>query len=322
MRTHALALLVLLAATLTATARADTTYWRITFDRITVISDGNADRCTRLATQFTAFENILRELANWDASYELPPVAFYDISQRDARRVLLSDAEVRRQAASGLQIFSKYLPGNDFNVAAIVDTGGSDDPLQSVLLLYAQGLLIQGPTTHDPPWSQFGIANLLNGLMIRSDGSILLNRNVPFEPIDNNKRPQHETYDLPRLLRTSASDLNNAPDFRSFVAAAREWAQFGLLTTAEHRSQYRELTILMRQGVPAEDAVKEAFGSSLEQLAKEFAEHNWRYQVQFRLTATHPEKPLPAPTRLEPTEAERLLQVLASRAKQEAPDRT
>jgi hypothetical protein len=140
MAVRVLAFFVLLAATLTATAGGQTSYWRITYDRVTVISGGNAERCTRLATQLTAFETILRELANWGASYELPPMAFYNISQQDARRAFLSDSELRRQAVANYRIYSKYVPGNDFNVAAIVDEGGSDDPLQSVLLLYAQGL--------------------------------------------------------------------------------------------------------------------------------------------------------------------------------------
>src|SRR5262249_26277856 len=158
--------------------------------------------------------------------------------------------------------------------AAVVDVGGIYDPLQSVLLLYAEGVLTQGPTMHDPPWYQLGIANLLNGLIIRSDGSILLNRNMPFEPVDNGKRAPQVTYDLARVLQAGAADLNGG-DFKLFLAAAREWAQFGLLTTDQHRSQYRELAVQMRQGVPAEEAVKEAFSTSLEQLAKEFAQGRW-----------------------------------------------
>jgi len=314
-------LFFLLAITLTAaTADAETTYWRITYDRVTVITNGNAERCTRLATQLTAFEGILRDLANWDASYELAPMAFYGISQQDSRRVLLSESELRREASSDYHTYSKYMPGKDFNLAAIVDERGSDDPLQSVLLLYAEGVLTQGPTMHTPPWYQLGIANLLNGVAIRSDGSVILNRNLPFEPLDSNKRVQHETYDLPRLLRAGAADLNQSADYKSFLAAAREWAQFGLLTTDQHRTQYRDLALMMQQGVPVEDAVKDAFGTSLAQLTKDFGDRDWRNHVQFRLTAPRLGKPLPAPAKLDSAEAERLLQVLALRAKRASPD--
>jgi hypothetical protein len=113
---------------------------------------------------------------------------------------------------------------------------------------------------------------------------------------------------------------NKGADYRSFLAAAREWAQFGLLTTEQHRSQYRDLALLMRQGMPAEDAVKEAFGISLEELSKDFADRSWRYHVQFHLAPISAGKRLPAPTKLEPTEVERLLQVLASRARRDVAD--
>jgi hypothetical protein len=321
-RTALQALFFLLAVITAATAGAQTNYWRITSDHITVISNGNGERCTRLAATFSALERILRQLADWDSSYELPPIAVYAIAQQDARRVFLTDSELKRQVTDNYRIYSKYLPGDDFNVAAIVDIGGIYDPLQSVLLLYAEGILTQGPTMHDPSWYQMGIANLLNGLIIRSDGSILLNRNMPFEPVDSGKRAPQGTYDLARLLQSGPADLNGGGDFKSFVATAREWAQFGLLTTDQHRSQYHELAVLMRQGVPAEEAVKQAFGTSLEQLTTEFAQARWRYQVQFRLPPTDPGKPLPAPMRLEPGEAEKLLQVLAARAQREGPGQT
>lgn len=128
-------------------------------------------------------------------------------------------------------------------------TWGSEDPLQSALLLYAEGILVNGPTRRDPPWFQFGVANLLNGRLIRSDGSILLNRKVPFEP-DDVKNGSAQRFDLPKLLAAGAADLNGAATLKEFMRLAREWAQFGLLTTEQRRAQYHELATLMRQGHP------------------------------------------------------------------------
>ena len=317
-----LALSVLVAAMLTGAAEAETSYWRITSDRLTVVSSASGERCSRLATQLTVFERILRQMANWDASFELPPVTVYAISQQDARRVFLTEAERKQQAVSKFTFFSKYLPDRDSITLAIVDVGGIDDPLQSILLLYAEGLLTHGPTLHDPPWYQYGIANLFNGLIIRSDGSALLNRNVPFEPMDTGKRVHRETYDLPKLLAVGTQDFNDGSDFKAYLAAAREWAQFGLLTNDQRRSQYRELALQMRQGAPADEAVKVAFGKSLQELTSEFAAGNWRYQVQFRISPNSSVKPLPDPVKLESGEAEALLRVLATRAQRNGADLT
>jgi len=311
---------ILVAAMITSAAEAETSYWRIASDRVTVMSSGSSERCARLAAELIAFERILRQEANWDASYELPPVTVYAISQQDARRVFLSEAERKQQAVTRFQIFSKYLPDRDSTTLALVDVGGIDDPLQSIFLMYAEGLLTNGPTLHDPPWYQFGIANLFNGLIIRSDGSALLNRNVPFEPMDSGKHVQHESYGLPKLLRIGTADLNAGGDFKSYLAAAREWAQFGLLTGEQRRSQYRELALQMRQGAPADEAVKAAFGKSLDELTSEFATGNWRYQVQFRINPIESAKPFPEPVKLESGEAEALLRVLAARAQRGGAD--
>jgi hypothetical protein len=135
-------------------AVAGTTYWRITVDRVTVVANGSEQRCNRLATQFVSFERILRVLANWNPDYELPPIAVYSLSEQDARRVFLSETDRQRQRANNILIYSKFLPGVDYNVAAIVDTGGTADPLESVLLLYAEGMLTTGPTQRHPPWFQ------------------------------------------------------------------------------------------------------------------------------------------------------------------------
>jgi hypothetical protein len=304
----------------TTVARADTTYWRATMDRVTVVADGSSDRCARLAKQLLVFESLLRELAGWDADYQLPPIALYSLSQQDARRVLLSEADRRQQYSANTQIYSKFLPGHEFNIAAIVDVG-SDDPLQSVLLLYAESALVSGPTRRDPLWFQFGVANLLNGVMIRNDASVLLNRNLPFEPVEPKSGTVHERYDLLRLLETQAADLNANGDYKEFVRLAREWAQFGLLTTEQRRDHYRELALLMRQGTPAPEAVKAAFGVPYEEIAEEFRGAAWRKDAQFRVTPPVTPVAVPAPAKLEADQVTTLLQVIAQRAQMATPER-
>jgi hypothetical protein len=301
-------------------ARAETTYWRITMDRVTVVADGSSDRCTRLAKQLVIFESLLRELAGWDADYQLPAIALYSLSQQDARRVLLSDADRRQQVSTNMQIFSKFLPGQEFNIAAIVDVG-SDDPLQSVLLLYAESALMNGPTRRDPLWFQFGVANLMNGVMIRNDASVLLNRNLPFEPVDAKNGTVHGRYDLLKLLETRAADLNANGDYKEFVRLAREWAQFGLLTTEQRRDQYRELALLMRQGTPAPEAVKAAFGVPYEEIVEEFHGATWHKDAQFRVTPHGTPVSVPIPAKLETDQVNALLQVVAKRALMTTPER-
>jgi hypothetical protein len=319
-RAGALTLFIFLVVGCGGIARADTTYWRVTMDRVTVVADGSAQRCTKLATQFLVFESVLRQLAGWGSDFVLPPVALYSLSQQDAQRVLLSDGERQRQRATGYMIYSKFLPGRDFNINAIVDAGGSDDPLQSVLLLYAEGMLTSGPTQRHPPWYQLGVANLLNGLMIRSDGSVLLNRSLPFQPSDGDHRVQAH-YDLEKLLGLSLAEFNAGVDYKEFVSRSREWALFGVLTTDDRRAHYQELAALMRQGEPAADAVKDAFGMTLEQVATEFESGRWKKDVQFRLGAPAPVPVVPTPTKLDLTEANTLLQVVAARASRERPEK-
>jgi hypothetical protein len=308
------------ASLLVSVAHAETTYWRVTMDRVTVVSDGSAERCSRLATQLDVFERLLRELAGWSTDYQPPPIALYSLSQSDARRVLLSDAD-RRQQSGNWHIYSKYLPGHEFNIAAIVDEGGSDDPLESVLLLYAESVLINGPTQHYPPWFQLGVANVMNGLMIRTDGSVLLNRNVAFEPMEAKSGGVHMQYDLLKLLQARAADLNAGADYKEFMRAAREWAQFGLLTTQQRLAQYHDLATLMRQGASATDAVKDAFGAPFEQVAAEFHGGAWRNEARFRLTPQGGPVSVPKPEKLDAQQASILLQMVAARATPGTPER-
>jgi hypothetical protein len=312
-------LLILVAGSFVDATAAETTYWRVTMDRVTVVANGSSDRCTRLATQLATFERLLTELAGWNADFQLPPIALYSLSQQDARRVLLSDADRRQQASTNMQIFSKFLPGPESNIAAIVDVGGSDEPLQSALLLYAEIALVRGPTQRDPPWFQLGVANLMNGVVIRGDGSVLLNRNVPFEPSGKSKGAVHGSYDLLTVLQTRAADLNGSGDYKEFLRLAREWAQFGLLTTEQRRSHYRDLALLMRQGTPAPEALTSAFGVPFEQVVEEFHGAAWRKDIQFRVVPPGTPASIPTPSKLEADQANTLLEVVARRAAVAAP---
>jgi hypothetical protein len=310
-------LAVLLAGLVVPRAHADTTYWRLSTDRVTVVSNGSAKRCQRLAAQFLSFERVLRGLAGLDEDSQLTPIAVYSLSEADAERVFLSAADRQQQDARRIRIYSKYLPGRDLNVAAIVDVNGVDEPLQSVLLLYAESLLMSGANRANPLWFQIGVANITNGLLIRDDGSVLLSREGSFEPdVEKNARVK---YDLATLLTTTGRDLSAGGDWRVYTKRAREFAQYGLLTTPERRTHYRELTALMRQGTPAEQAVEQAFGRPLADVARELEDGRWRHEAQFRIPAPASGPELPAPEKLDSAKARDLLQVVADRVAQQPP---
>ena len=308
-------LAMVLASLVAPRAHADTIYWRLSTDRITVVSNGSAKRCGRIAAQFLSFELVLRELAGLDEDSQLTPVTIYSLSEDDARRVFLSEADKRQEDARRMRIYSKYLPGRDLNVVAIVDVNGIDEPLQSVLLLYAESILTSGATRAYPLWYQIGVSNITNGILIRDDGSVLLSRDGPFEP-DAGKNARVK-YDLATLLATAGRDLSNGGDWRSFSRRARELAQYGLLTTAERRAHYRELAALMRQGTPADQAVDQAFGVPLAQLSREFEDGRWRREAQFKIPAPRAGPVLSTPELLDSTKARDLLQLVADRVAQQ-----
>jgi hypothetical protein len=68
-------LLILVARSLVNTAFADTTYWRVTMDRVTVLANRSRDRCTRLTIQLLTFERLLTDLAGLSPDYQTPPIA-------------------------------------------------------------------------------------------------------------------------------------------------------------------------------------------------------------------------------------------------------
>ncbi|HEY7641122.1 MAG TPA: hypothetical protein VH814_15450 [Steroidobacteraceae bacterium] len=280
---HASLLALGVAATLLINAgRAEAAgpYWRCEMDRVTVIANGSANRCGVLLRATVRYEQLLTELVRWDAETIFKPLRLYSLTRGDAREVMYTEKELAERTFPGIR--SKYLPDSDSNVATIVDVGG-DDPLQSVLFLYGQSLLSNGPMRTYPAWYRLGIANLLNGLVLRPDGTAVLNRSPRFAAVVGTNDRASERLDLPALL--DAKHARTPADFNELARRSHVWAQFGLLTTEEHRRQYRELAILMRQGTPAAEAVQTVFGSSLAELTDQFERGAWRKDVSYRIPA-------------------------------------
>jgi hypothetical protein len=281
-RRHAVLLALGLAATLpihASRAEAAAPYWRCQLDRVTVVSNSSAARCENLLRATVRYEQVLAELARWQGDMTINPLRLYSLTRADAREVIYTEAEQDARTRAGIR--SKYMPGAEFNIATIVDVDG-DEPLQSVLFLYGQSLLASGPMRKYPAWYRLGVANLLNGLTIRPDGVVLLNRNPQFAAVVRESDRASPSFDLPALL--DAQHVTNPAAFNELARRSHAWAQFGLLTTAEHRQQYQELALLMRAGTPAEQAVQTVFGSSLAELTKEFERRAWRKDVSYRIS--------------------------------------
>lgn len=276
---------VLLIAAWLATwnqAEAATQYWKCNLDRLTVITNGSAARCERLIRTTARYEQLLVELTGWESDTTMRPLTLYSLTRPDAKQRMFTEKQLAEQARTRRNTYSRYMPGAELNVAAIVDEGGGDESLQSVLFLYGQALLTEGPTRGYPLWYQLGVANLLNGALIRPDGTVLLNRKQAFaaEVQDNQRASQR--LDLPALLAAEGRGLSPA-DFNEVAKRAHTWAQFGLLTTEQRRSQFRELAVLMRQGATAAQAVPDAFGMPLDALTQQFSSGAWQKDASFRL---------------------------------------
>jgi len=295
-------------------AGADTPYWRLTADGMTVISNGSAKRCEKLASQFLVFQQLLRDLAQLDQDSSFEPLAVYSLSNSDASQVFLTEADKKQQSAQNMRFYSKYLPGSDTNIAAIVDLSGSDEPLQSVLLIYARSVLQSGPGRGFPAWYVIGVSDVTNGLLIREDGSILLSREASFRPVTD--KTVRTKYDLATLLSTTYKDLSGG-DWGEFTNRARAWAQYGLLTTPDRRTHYRELAILMRQGTPAKEAVSQAFGLPLPDVAKDFEDERWRHDAVFKIPPPKTLSTVPPAQPLDPAQIKAALRVVANRVAQQ-----
>jgi hypothetical protein len=280
---HAALLALGLAATFSihaGRAEAAASYWRCGLDRVTVVSNSSAARCEALLRATLRYEQVLAEFVRWEADMTINPLQLYSLTRTDARDVMYTDAE--QDARTRLAIRSKYVPGAQFNLATIVDIDG-EEPLQSVLFLYGQSLLASGPMKKYPAWYRLGVANLLNGLTIRPDGTVLLNRNPQFAAVVRESDRPRERFDLPELL--DAQHITNPADFNELARRSHAWAQFGLLTTDEHRRQYQDLALLMRKGSRAEEAVQAVFGSPLADLTEQFERGAWRKDVSYRIPA-------------------------------------
>lgn len=303
---------LLVACVLTVNgAEAATPYWRCTLDRLTVITNGSAARCERLIRTTIRYEQLLVELTGAEPETPMPPLTLYSLTRAEAKQGMYTEQQLAEQARTRRYTTSKYLPGPDLDIAAIVDEGG-DESLQSVLFIYGQSLLRAGPARSYPLWFQLGIANVLNGAVVRPDGTVLLNRKQTFAAVVDDGQRASQRLDLPALLAAEPRGLSPA-DFNEVAKRAHLWAQFGLLTTDQRRSQYRELALLMRQGAAAAEAVSDAFGMPLDALKEEFESGAWHKDASYRLAPRGtPSEVLPAAP-LEDAELGAQLKALAAR---------
>jgi hypothetical protein len=305
-------LLLMAACLMTASyAEAATPYWRCSLDRLTVITNGSAARCERLIRTTVRYEQLLIELTGGEADTAMPPLTLYSLTRVEAKQGMYTEQQLAEQARTRRYTTSKYLPGPDFDVAAIVDEGG-DESLQSVLFIYGQSLLRAGPARSYPLWFQLGVANVLNGAVVRPDGTVLLNRKQTFTAVVEDKQRANQRLDLPALLDAQPTSLAPA-DFNEVAKRAHMWAQFGLLTTEERRSQFRELALSMRQGASAADAVAESFGMTLDALTGQYEAGAGRQDASYRLAPRGaPPQVVPADP-IEGAELDAQLKVLAAR---------
>jgi hypothetical protein len=305
---HAALLALGLAATFSIhvdRAEAAAPYWRCEQDRVTVVSNSSAARCESLLRATLRYEQVLAELARWEAGMTINPLRLYSLTRTDARDVMYTEEEQDARVRAGIR--SKYMPGAKFNIATIVDVDG-DEPLQSVLFLYGQSLLATGPMRKYPAWYRLGVANLLNGLTIRPDGTVLLNRNPQFAAVVRESDRPRRRFDLPALL--GAQHVTNPADFNELARSAHAWAQFGLLTSDEHRRQYQDLAVLMRGGTRAEEAVQAVFGCSLAELTEEFERGAWRKDISYRIPAPPKLPDLAAASEMDAATADAQLETL------------
>jgi hypothetical protein len=165
-RTHCIRVgLALIAAWLTAaaTAEAATAYWRCSLDRLTVITNGSAARCERLIRTTARYEQLLIELTGWEPETTMRPLTLYSLTRPDARQRMFTEKQLAELTRTRRNTYSKYLPGPELNIAALIDEGGGDESLQSVLFIYGQALLTEGPTRSYPLRAliRFGISSAL-----------------------------------------------------------------------------------------------------------------------------------------------------------------
>ncbi|HKE87354.1 MAG TPA: hypothetical protein VKB50_26540 [Vicinamibacterales bacterium] len=309
---HSTSLLLLAACLLLgAQANAAAQYWRCGNGRVTVISNSSAERCERLARYVLTFERAVIELVGWERDLELEPLTFYSLTRTDAKEVMFTQQDLVNQVKEHMTTYSKFLPDVDYHVAVIMDVGG-DEPLESVMFLYGHSVVAQGNLVSYPPWFQFGISNVLNGMAVRPDGSVLFNRRLLFTAVVKGDEQPSALRTLQGLLATSYRDVTQAT-YNEVAKRALEFAHFGLLTGPERQKQYRDLAALMRQGMSPQEAVPEAFGISLDALSALYESGAWKKDISYRLAAPADLPTVAAGTPIDPTEIDKLLKVIADR---------
>ncbi len=309
---YALALMLASIAMPVTRAWSDA-YYLTTANEVTVISDASAKRCSRIASQFLRLDALARDIAGWDADERLPPVKVYLLAPRDGM-LLLNDADRKKLEQTGNGVYSRYLSSRDFDIAAMRDEEVYETWMQSLFLLRAQRLLVTGASRSYPAWYLIGLSDLLNGLVIKDDGTVLLSRKSAFAPQGTPGGGPRPDFSLPKLLDTMHTDsFWTQQQWQEFYARARDWATYGILTTPERKQHFRELALLMSQGATAEDAVKEAFGMPLTELTTLYAGNEWRKDVQYRLPPSATIVAIPEPARLTVDEANEHIMALSQR---------
>jgi hypothetical protein len=87
---------------------------------------------------------------------------------------------------------------------------------------------------------------------------------------------------------------------------------------SDRRQHYRELAILMRQGTPADEAIRQAFALSLPAVANDFEDGRWRHDAVFKVPPPEAHPTIPAAQSIDPAQAQTALQTVADRVAQQS----
>lgn len=312
---HVAGLAIALVVCLNASpASAEASYWKCSSDHLTVIAHSAPARCERLLGEWLRYEEVFVDLAGLEPDSALPAVTLYYLHRDDAKRYMFTEEELQEQRRARSSMHSRYFYGDEANFAVAMDQGG-DEPLQSLLFLHGQQVLTYRAARSYPLWYQLGIASLLNGLVIKPDGTVVLNRKPLFNAKLESGEANADRIDVSQLLTHGTSNLSSA-DFNALVERAHSWAQFGLLTTPERRAGYREMALLMRQGTPLDEASMQAFGKPFADVQAEFKAGRWKSEASYVFPPTKRKASMSAPVQLTPAEQQARMQALKDRVAQ------
>jgi hypothetical protein len=76
----------------------------------------------------------------------------------------------------------------------------------------------------------------------------------------------------------------------------------------------------MRQGTPADEAINQAFGVPLTEVAKDFEDGRWRRDAVFKVPPRKDSPRLPPAQPMDPTQIKEALQVIADRVAKQPPN--